>query len=46
VDEHRRTMKLRCLYRRVRYRRLLRNRCRLWLPCSAMILRRAEQLAG
>jgi len=39
-------MKRRDLYRRVRYRRLLRNRCRLWLLCSAMNRRRAEQLAG
>ncbi|HEX2526044.1 MAG TPA: transposase [Geminicoccus sp.] len=37
------TMKRRYLYRRVRYRSLVRNRCQLWLLCMAMNLRRADQ---
>jgi IS5 family transposase len=40
------TMKRRYLYRRVRYRGLVRNRCQLWLLCMAMNLRRADQLTG
>lgn len=37
-------MKRRYLYRRVRYRGLVRNRCQLWLLCSAINLRRADTL--
>jgi IS5 family transposase len=40
------TMKRRYLYRRVRYRRLERNRCQLWLLCTAMNLRRADQITA
>jgi IS5 family transposase len=40
------TMKWRYLYRRVRYRSLERNRCRLRLLCMAMNLQRADQLTG
>jgi IS5 family transposase len=40
------TMKRRYLYRRVRYRGLVRNRCQLWLLCMAMNLRRADQITG
>jgi IS5 family transposase len=39
------TMKRRYLYRRVRYRSLVRNRCQLWLLYTAMNLRRADRLA-
>jgi IS5 family transposase len=37
------TMKRRYLYRRVRYRGLVRNRCQPWLLCMAMNLRSADQ---
>jgi IS5 family transposase len=40
------TMKRRYLYRRVRYRSLEHNRCQRWLLCTAMNLRRADQLTG
>ncbi|HEX2526450.1 MAG TPA: transposase, partial [Geminicoccus sp.] len=40
------TMKRRYLYRRVRYRSLERNRCQLWLLCTAMNLRRADQITA
>ena len=40
------TMKRRYLYRRVRYRGLIRNRCQLWLLCAAMNLRRADQITA
>jgi IS5 family transposase len=40
------TMKRRHLYRRVRYRGLVRNRCQPWLPCTAMNLRRADQITA
>ena len=33
-------------WRRVRYRGLIRNRCQLWLLCTAMNLRRADQITG
>ncbi|WP_240476624.1 transposase [Geminicoccus roseus] len=40
------TMKRRYLYRRVRYRGMIRNRCQLWLLCMAMNPPRAGQLTG
>ncbi len=40
------TMKRRYLYRRVRYLGLIRNRCQLWLLCTAMNLRRADQITA
>jgi IS5 family transposase len=40
------TMKRRCLYRRMRYLGLIRNRCQLWLLCMAMNLRRADQITA
>jgi IS5 family transposase len=40
------TMKRRHLYRRVRYRDLVRNRCQPWLLCTAMNLRRADHITG
>jgi transposase, IS5 family len=40
------TMKRHYLYRRVRYRSLERNRCQLWLLCTAMNLRRADHLTA
>ena len=40
------TMKRRYLYRRVRYRGLVRNRCQLWLLGMAMNLRRADQITA
>ncbi len=40
------SMKRRYLYRRVRYRGLVRNRCQLWLLCMTMNLRRAAQITS
>ena len=36
------TMKRRHFYRRARCRSLARNRCQLWLLCTAMNLHRAD----
>ena len=40
------TMKRRYLYRRIRYRGLVRNRCQRWFLCFAMNLRRADQITA
>jgi IS5 family transposase len=40
------TTKRRYLFRRVRYRGLARNRCQPWLLCTALNLRRADQITA